>query len=130
TVWTIVNRNEYDLDGAQMTLTHRDGMRYFDLYHGVELKPSAEGNQDTLHFALEAHGYAAIFASSSEPDAHMKELMSKMATMTAKPLADYPHQWTAIPQKIVDIAATSPANSTPEGMLQIPGGSFNFEVEG
>jgi gamma-glutamyl hercynylcysteine S-oxide synthase len=130
TVWTIVNRNKDDLDGAQMTLTHRDGMRYFDLYHGVELKPSAEGNQDTLHFALEAHGYAAIFASSSEPDAHMKELMSKMATMTAKPLADYPHQWTAIPQKIVDIAATSPANSTPEGMLQIPGGSFNFEVEG
>ena len=35
TVWTIVNRNEYDSDGAQMTVPYQAGMRYFDFYHGV-----------------------------------------------------------------------------------------------
>ncbi len=39
TVWTLVNRNEYNIDENQMTVPHKDGVRYFDLYHGVELKP-------------------------------------------------------------------------------------------
>jgi Uncharacterized conserved protein len=130
TVWTIVNRNEYDVDGAQMTVPHQDGMRYFDIYHGVELKPITEGNRDVLHFAIEAHGYGAVFASSGEPDANIRNLMTKMATMTAKPLADFSHQWVAIPQKIIDIATTAPAKSTPDGMISIPGGLFNFKVEG
>src|ERR1035437_1854227 len=39
TVWTIVNRTDYDIDGMQMDVPFTAGMRYFDLYHGVELKP-------------------------------------------------------------------------------------------
>lgn len=129
-VWTIVNRNEYDVDGAEMTVPHRDGMRYFDLYHGVELKPLTESNQDTLQFPIEAHGYGAVFATAGEPDAHMKELLTKMAAMTAKPLSAFSHEWIALPQKLVDIAPTEQASSTPEGMIRIPGGSFDFKVEG
>jgi gamma-glutamyl hercynylcysteine S-oxide synthase len=129
-VWTIVNRNEYDVNGAQMTAPHQDGMRYFDLYHGVELKPRAEGNEDALQFAIEAHGYGAVFATIGEPDAHIKELMAKMAEMTAKPLSDFSHEWTALGQKLVEIAPTEPASSTPEGMIRIPGGAFDFKVEG
>ena len=41
TVWTIVNRNEYDVDGRQMSVPYTQGMRYFDLYHGVELTAGA-----------------------------------------------------------------------------------------
>jgi gamma-glutamyl hercynylcysteine S-oxide synthase len=130
TVWTIVNRNEYDVDGAQMTVPHREGLRYFDLFHGVELKPLAEGNGDTLHFAIEAHGYGAVFATAGDPDAHIKDLMVKMGAMTAKPLSAYSHEWTAIPQKLVEIASTEPANAAPEGMIRIPGGTFDFRVEG
>ncbi|WP_229668832.1 formylglycine-generating enzyme family protein [Edaphobacter acidisoli] len=130
TVWTIVNRNEYDVDGEQMTVPHRDGMRYFDLYHGVELKPLTEGKEDILQFALEAHGYGAVLAVAGEPNAPIKELMTKMAQMTAKPLSDYSHEWTALPQKLVEIAPTQPATSTPEGMIRIEGGNFNFKVEG
>ncbi len=44
-VWTIVNRNEYDLTGAQMELPAADGVRYFDLYHGVELQPTRNGDK-------------------------------------------------------------------------------------
>lgn len=130
TVWTIINRNEYDVDGAQMTVPHRDGLRYYDLYHGVELKPLTEGNRDTLEFAIEAHGYGAVFAAAGEPDAHIKELMAKMAEMTAKPLSAFSHEWTAIPQKLVDIASTAPATSTPQGMIRIEGGNYDFKVEG
>jgi formylglycine-generating enzyme required for sulfatase activity len=130
TVWTIVNRNEYDVNGMQMTVPHRDGMRYFDLYHGVELKPSSEGDEDVLQFATEAQGYGAVLASSGEPSAPIKELMARMERMTAKPLADFSHEWTALPQKLVEIAPTQPATSTPEGMIRVQGGNFDFKVEG
>ncbi len=42
TVWTIVNRNEYDVEGDQIEVAAKDNLRYFDLYHGVELKPQAQ----------------------------------------------------------------------------------------
>ena len=69
TVWTIVNRNEYDVSGPQMTVPHKDGMRYFDLYHGVELKPVMKGDDAVLEFATEGHGYGAVMAMAGEPDA-------------------------------------------------------------
>ena len=61
-------------------------MRYFDLYHGVELKPEIEGDQAVLSFPTEAHGYGAILATSGEPDAKLTELMDKMKEMTAQAL--------------------------------------------
>lgn len=130
TVWTIVNRNEYDVGGLQMTVPHEDAMRYFDLYHGVELRPEMEGREQVLAFATEAHGYGAILATPGEPDAHFKELMAKMAQMTAKPLSSYSHVWSSIPQKLVEIAPTQAASSTPEGMVRIEGGHYDFSVEG
>ena len=129
-VWTIVNRNEYDVSGPQMTAPAGKGMRYFDLYHGVELKPVMEGNDAVLAFDTEAHGYGAVLATPGEPDAKIKELMSKMVQMTAKPLSSYSHEWMPIPQKLVEIAPTEPAKSTPEGMVRIEGGHYDFKVEG
>ena len=41
-LWTIVNRNEYDLDGDQMEVAASQGVHYFDVYHGAELKPKPE----------------------------------------------------------------------------------------
>ena len=130
TVWTIVNRNEYDVDGMQMTVPQQDGVRYFDLYHGVELKPTTEGNEAVLTFPTEAHGYGAVLATQGEPDAHFKELMTKMAEITAKPLSDYSHEWKSLPQKLVEIAPTQATASTPAGMVRIEGGNYDFKVEG
>ena len=45
TVWTIVNRNEYDVAGREMSVPAEEGVRYFDLYHGVELTPERDGNE-------------------------------------------------------------------------------------
>jgi formylglycine-generating enzyme required for sulfatase activity len=130
TVWTIVNRNAYNLDGPQMTLPSASGTHYFDLYHGTELKPEAVGANTVLSFAIEAHGYGAILATPNEPSDKIKEMMRQMANLSAKPLASYPHQWAVLPQQIVDIAPTKPAAQAPAEMIRIPGGDFLFEVRG
>jgi iron(II)-dependent oxidoreductase len=131
TVWTIVNRNEYDVEGHEIELQPEDGMRYFDLYHGTELKP--EPNPDgkvLLSFDIEAHGYGALLAAKAAPSAAMQALMSQMKQITAKPLASYSHEWTVLPQQIVPIAATQAPAATPAGMIKIPAGSFVFRVQG
>src|SRR5262249_44519265 len=53
TLWTIVNRNAYDLDRPQMTVPFAEGMRYFDLYHGIELQARHDGDKAVLSFPLE-----------------------------------------------------------------------------
>ena len=44
TVWTIINRNGYNITGPEMVLPVQEGMHYFDLYHGVELTPERRGD--------------------------------------------------------------------------------------
>jgi formylglycine-generating enzyme required for sulfatase activity len=130
TVWTIVNRASYDVSGEQMTAPLTPGMRYFDLYHGVELKPAVDGEDAVLSFAMEANCYGAILATPGEPSLAMTELMQRMAAMTAKPLTAFTHDPVILQQHIVDIAPTKPAAEAPAGMVRIPGGAFYFKVEG
>jgi len=130
TVWTIVNRNGYDITGRQMDVPLTPGMRYFDLYHGVELKPESDGVAGVLSFDLEANGYGAILATPSEPSDTVKTLMHRMAAMTQEPLASYSHEPETLPQAIVEIPPTRPATEAPDGMVKIPGGSFIFKVSG
>ncbi len=128
TVWTIVNRNEYDLKG--ISLPAQEDVRYFDLYHGQEIAPKREGVQLTVSFDIEAHGFGAILASRSEPDGTTHELMNRMKSMTTAPLASYSAEWKALPQQMAEIQHTGRAEQAPPGMIKLPGGSFNFKVEG
>ena len=130
TVWTIVNRAYYDISGEQMKVPLTPGMRYFDLYHGVEIKPATEGTESVLSFPMEANGYGAILATGGEPSDAMKTLMQRMAAMTEKPLASYSHEPVPLPQHLVAIAPTKPAAAAPGGMVRIPGGDFDFKVQG
>jgi formylglycine-generating enzyme required for sulfatase activity len=130
TVWTIVNRNEYDIDGRQMSVPQQDGMRYFDLYHGVELSPELEGNTALLTFPLEAHGYGAVLAARGEPGGDIEKLLATMKTITAQPLSSYSNEWKTLPQKIVDIEPIKPASAAPEGMVKITGGDYVFKAQG
>jgi iron(II)-dependent oxidoreductase len=131
TLWTIVNRNEYDADGQQIELERVEGMRYFDLYHGIELKP--DHNPDgkiALSFRIEAHGYGALLATRTPPDTDIQSLLLKMKTMTAKPLASYSHEWNVLPQQIVPITGTKPPAAPPSDMIEIPASAFVFKVHG
>ena len=131
TVWTIVNRNEFDVEGQEIELQPEEGMRYFDLYHGTELKPEHNAlGKTVLSFTVEAHGYGALLAARTAPNAGIQTLMSKMKEMSAKPLASYSHEWRVLPQQIVPIAATKPPTSSPAGMMKIPAGEFLFKVQG
>ncbi|MBV8113538.1 MAG: SUMF1/EgtB/PvdO family nonheme iron enzyme [Silvibacterium sp.] len=130
TAWTIVNRNEYDISGRQISVPAQDGMRYFDLYHGEELTPERDGGNDVLSFTIEAHGFGAILASKSALDAKTQDLMARMKTMTAQPLSWYSEQWKTLPQQLVDIPSTKPTTAIPEGMVKISAGDYVFKVQG
>jgi formylglycine-generating enzyme required for sulfatase activity len=131
TVWTIVNRNDYDLEGAQIEVAPDATMRYFDLYHGVELTPRARsGGKAVLEFALEGKGYGAILATPREPGQKIEELMSQMKTLSATPLASYSHEWKVLPQQMVRVEPTKAASGEISGMVKIPAADFLFKVTG
>ncbi len=130
TLWTIVNRNDYDISGRQMTVPYKEGMRFFDLYHGAELHPELENGNAVLSFDAEAHGYGAVLAVSSEPDEKISELMSTMKKLTVKPLSSYSHQWEPLLQQLVEIPESRPVSAAPEGMVRVDGGDYLFRVEG
>ena len=131
TVWTMVNRNEYDVEGDQMEVPSDPAMHYWDLYHGVELKVQMRsGGRAVLSFPVEAKGYGAILGTRTAPDVGMTTLMAKMKTVSAKPLSSYSHEWIFLPQQIVPIAATKPASQTPTGMIKIPEAEFLYRVGG
>jgi gamma-glutamyl hercynylcysteine S-oxide synthase len=130
TLWTIVNRAGSDIDGPQMNVPSVDGMRYFDLYHGTELKPEVAGPESVLSFALEAYGFGAILATPREPGSGISDLMRRTADWSRRPLSDYSHQWTVLPQTMVEISPTKPAPQAPPGMVRIPGTRFLFQVQG
>jgi hypothetical protein len=131
TVWTIVNRNEYDVDGPQIELATQAGMRYFDLYHGAELKPAkTESGRAVLSFAIEAHGFGALLAAPAAPDSSIEKLMSKMKALSAKPLVSYSHNWDVLPQQIVSIAAAKAPASAPPDMVRVPEADFEFNISG
>ena len=130
-VWTIVNRNEYALEGDQIEIHAMPGIRYFDLYHGVELTPEARsGERTVLTFPIEAKGYGAVLATNTAPDQKIVSLMSTMKNLSATTLSTYSHEWKVLPQQIVPIQATKAATTTPAGMIKIPEADFTFRVSG
>ena len=131
TLWTIVNRNEFDVNGEQLRVPYHAGIHYYDLWHGVELQPRINGQEAILSFSLEGLGYGAVLATeeSSSVEA-LRGLLPFMAERSRKPLRDFSRVWTAVPQTIVEIPSTKPAASAPPGMIKIPEGDFDFSVRG
>lgn len=133
-LWTIINRNPYDVNGRQMAVPFVAGTRYFDLWHGVELSPeisSSSPRTATLSFRMGALGFGAVLAVHSQAlPQSLETLLAQMRTLSAKPLSDFADEWTALPQHMIDIPATEPATTAPAGMVLIPSGRFDFKVRG
>jgi gamma-glutamyl hercynylcysteine S-oxide synthase len=130
TLWTIVNRNEYNIDGQQMSVPTHGGLRYFDLYHGEELRPERDRDSAVLSFPLEAHGFGAILETAGQPDPSVRDLMARMKSITVRALASYSSEWKALPQRLVPVKRTKAPAAVPQGMVKIPGGEYVFKVEG
>jgi gamma-glutamyl hercynylcysteine S-oxide synthase len=129
TLWTMVNRNEYDVSGDELSIAHADGMHYYDLWHGVELTPDLAGGKDRLQFSIEGLGFGAVLMTPALTG-EWKDLLAFMAERAKRPLSSYSRQWKYLPQTMVEIAATKPAVSAPPGMIRIPGDDFDFAVRG
>ncbi len=131
TLWNVVNRNEHEVDGEQLAVTHVDGASYFDCWHGVELQPRFAGRDAVLEFVLEGHGYGAVLVVQAGIEvAGLEAFLVAMQVHARVPLRSLSRQWTSIPQRLVAIAPTAPAAEAPEGMLAIPAGEFDFVVGG
>ena len=131
TLWTIVNRNEFEVSGAEIGTAFEPGLHYYDLWHGAELEPHKKDGSVTLNFDLEALGYGAVLATPQTPEqAQISDLMKFLAQRSRRPLNSYSRQWKAIPQSLVPIEPTKPAAAAPPGMIRIPEGDFDFAVRG
>lgn len=131
TLWTIVNRNEYGVAGEQIRVPYHAGTRYYDLWHGAELTPAVSGNEATLQLSIEGLGFGAVLGGEEAPATNsLPELLAFMSERSRRALNSYSKQWTFLPQQIVPIASTRAAESAPDGMIRIPGGSYDFDVRG
>ncbi|MEO5676674.1 MAG: formylglycine-generating enzyme family protein, partial [Usitatibacter sp.] len=128
TLWTLVNRNEYDLAGEQLAVPHAKGADYHDLWNGVKLSPRIEDGTAYMDLPLEAKGFGAVLASARTVKG-LPELMKRMRKL-AGPLRALSGEWQALPQTLVKIAPTRKVKAAPKGMVTIPAGDFTFKVAG
>jgi formylglycine-generating enzyme required for sulfatase activity len=128
-LWTIINRNEYDVDGEQMSMPVETGMHYFDIWHGIELKPTIADGRAYLNFPIEAKGFGAVMATKGSVSG-MNELMREMNRLNAVRLDSFSKDWTILPQKAAEIGSTKPVSIAPPGMVKVPAIQFTFAVDG
>jgi formylglycine-generating enzyme required for sulfatase activity len=106
-------------------------MRYFDVWHGIELRPSIENGEAVLSFDMEAQGFGAVLAQHDPPDPSLEKFLGEMHQLSAKPLSSFRKEWTFLPQKLVPSDPTTPATQAPEGMVAISGTEgYVFAVSG
>jgi len=131
TLWTVVNRNEHEVDGEQIRLPHDEGARYFDAWNGVALEPRIEGAHAIVAFPMEGAGCGAVLAIAPGVVVDgLDTFLDGMRQLATTRLDSLSNQWRSLPQSIVDIVATRPATTVPEGMVAIPAATFDFVVGG
>ncbi len=131
TLWTIVNRNEYDMTGDQLLVPHREGRSYFDAWNGSELRPRVKGGYATIALPLEARGFGAVLAIENGALIDgLSEFLGRVKELNKVPLQTLSNVWQAIPQQIVPIPPTQRVIATPPGMVTVPAGEFEFKVTG
>jgi gamma-glutamyl hercynylcysteine S-oxide synthase len=129
TLWTIVNRNHYPVTGRQLVVPYKEGARYFDLWHGTEIRPVKENATSVLHFDLEEDGYGAVLETTA-PDRSLDTVLTTMRALSEKPLRGFSHEWVSLHQQLVNIPETAPVAETPPHMVRIPEADFIFHVNG
>jgi iron(II)-dependent oxidoreductase len=129
-LWTLVNRNQYDLEGTQIIVPYHSGGHFYDLWHGEELKPEIRGDRAALSFEVEGEGFGAILAQDQEATGAVVTLLASMKELSQTPLKGLSSEWHFLPQELVDISSTPPAAVAPAGMVKIPEGDYEFRASG
>lgn len=132
-LWTLVNRNSYTTNGRQLLVPYREGARYYDLWHGVEIQAVREADQAVLSFEMEPSGFGAILettAHTAQTEEQLAKLLPTMHTLSQHPLQEFSHEWHALEQKAVDIPRAEAAATSTERMVKIPAAEYVFRVNG
>ncbi|MGB8261638.1 MAG: SUMF1/EgtB/PvdO family nonheme iron enzyme [Terracidiphilus sp.] len=131
-LWTLVNRNDFRVTGAQIQVEAAAGARFFDLWHGVELTPEpARDGRSMLSFELESKGFGAVLeVHSASLPADLEKLMGEMRERSATPLGQLSDEWEPLPQRMVAIAPAHATAAARQGMILISAASFEFKVQG
>jgi iron(II)-dependent oxidoreductase len=108
----------------------REGERYCDLYHGVEIQGNCEGESTILSFPIEGRGFGAVLVTLGAPPSQVVALMTEMRTITARPLFDFSNQWQPLVQHLVPTESTRVSKGVPPDLVEILSTEFNFIVEG
>jgi len=131
TLWTIINLNYSTVTGGQIDVPYNPEVCYFDLYHGVELKPICINGKTRLSFDIEEKGIGAVLMirkSSIPPDHDI--FLRQMSELTAKPLNTYSTCWSKAQQSMTVIKKTPKIDEVPKGMVLISGtDSYHFISE-
>ncbi|MCC7496302.1 MAG: SUMF1/EgtB/PvdO family nonheme iron enzyme [Bryobacterales bacterium] len=130
TLYTVVNRNEFTVAGEQLEIPHTAGARYYDVWHGVELKPVIRGGGAVVSFEMEGNGYGGVLMTR-EADGGLQPFLAGMRELARVKLAALDSGHRVLAQQITRIAPTRRAAATPEGMVRIPGArAWLFRVSG
>ncbi len=100
---------------------------------------SCEGDSVTVTVSMdiEALGYAAVYArpaptAGSPPtpyDVELSQFLSRMNSMTDKPLYAYDDTWRYLNQELMS-NGKAPMQAAPEGAVEVKGGPFRFKTTG
>ncbi len=130
TLWTLVNRNHYPVEGSQLAIPLKPGAHYYDLWNGRELSAIASGSATTLSFSMDADGYGAILETTTTLSAQVQTILASRSNSSAR-WSDLSTAWTALPQRIVDARKVNATSTNPRaGMVAIPAADFPFRVHG
>jgi iron(II)-dependent oxidoreductase len=128
-LWMILNKNEYDVSGPQLRVPQRGSMRYFDLWHGNEVKPESDGEYSVLSLDIEANGFGAVLATTV-PGSRLPAFLADMAKLSSRRLDSFSRERGFLSQHLTGIASTKHASQAPANMVLIPTGDFEFKVSG
>ena len=128
TLWTLVNRQEYAIDGEQLAIPHDPTARYYDIWNGATLTPRIEGDRAILSAPVERNGFAAFLADTTGED--LSDLLATMCHHAERPLAALSSTWRSAKQVLEPVVPTRRYDAAPDGMVPIPAAEFDFEVTG
>eukprot|EP01047_Picozoa_sp_COSAG01_P038877 COSAG01_NODE_3180_length_6453_cov_30.744570_3_plen_372_part_00 len=160
-VYFLVNRNPVDdpeqppvsVTMPQLGPALSSGMHWYDCWHGVELKPSADG---VLSFGIEPMGFACVVGTKNTtlaadegewpepeqlrsekaplPPADLTSLLRTMHTLTSAPLSSFSAEFRYLPMVMVDANSSMPTlrpvDDAKPGEVYVHGGPFTFVASG
>jgi len=130
TLWTIINKNEFDVTGRQLRIPRPGGTRFYDVWNGQELKPRADGGDAILSFNIEANGFGAVLATGEGGAGISPSFLAGIAKLGSRRLDSFSRERSFLPQRIVEMPETKRASQAPPNMVRIPAGEFELQVSG